>query len=81
MEDMNEMEKVRLLNEINDTLKYQTKLFESMFHMVDGNRNRMSEQMKAMEKMKDMVMNNPILKKHPEVMEIINQAFAMGGQK
>jgi len=79
MEDMKEI--ARLLTEINDTLKYQTKLFESMFHMADGNKYRMSEQMKAMEKMKDMVMNNPILKNHPEAMEIINQAFSMGGQK
>ena len=75
------MEEVkRLLKEINDTLKYQTKLFESMFNMADANKFKMEQQKESVEKLKGMIMNNPLVKNNPEAADLMNQAFSIGGK-
>lgn len=75
------MEEIKsLLREINDNLKYQTKLFESMFHTIDANRNTAEQYKQTMEKMKGMIKNNPLIKNHPEATDLINQMFSIGGK-
>lgn len=74
------MEEIKeLLKEINNNLKYQTKLFEAMYGSADSNRFKMEQQKKRIEGMKETLLKNPMISKNLQAVELLDNLFSVGG--
>ena len=63
----------KLLGEISETLKYQTKLLETMVEFMDAKKVQNLQGKRVMDQIRQRLMKSPFVKGNPKAMELIDR--------